>query len=722
MRVRTDAVRKNCGGIVLPTVAPGEGERRAIGGYYAQYLMSASLILRDLRHGRLQWIRVADPQAGRVDDLQIGSSGRVDAYQVKSAQYGRPFTFRDLAVPQSGAPSLIQQLAQGWLTLRQRYGQSRVVVHLVTNQIASSGNATLPTGDPPPTPKHFASFIRQVWEPAHGTSPDEAVNIPLEWQTTWNAVRSASGLSQADFEIFVRDCSLEFGFEVRALFQGGSSLDQEFVEDDVDRITSVLFATVADPEHITELTDAQLLQRLNWTERFEYRNAHRFPVVEKTYREIRDTALALTKAIGKLPGGYIAVLGAPGSGKSTLLTQHLRRVGARLIKYYAYVPGAGGSRTTRGESTNFLHDVILQLENAGFYSGHSPNRFDRDQLLERFHAQLQLLHRDWQETGCKTIILVDGLDHIEREQHPGRSLLADLPHPDQVPDGVYFVLGSQTDAPLSGQIKVEVRHQDRKIEMLPLSRQQVHEIISVADIPTPVTPEQKDRVCELSNGHPLYLNYLINRMRLCEGEKRLELEFQGGTPYEGDIEGTYHSYWEQFRDDVELQKLLGLLARIRGCIDLSWVRTWADHHVVHRLGQRFAHYFRIEHNTRWYFFHNSFRLFLIDKTAEFPPGNFDENRDWDFHAELADRCAASSPDHGVWVWEELHHRVAAHQHDKVLALATQGYFRSQLMAFRPLEAIRGDINAALRSVAARQDPVALETRTETPILPKSSFS
>ncbi len=691
----------------MPTVAPGEGERRAVGGYHAQYFTSASLILRDLLGGSLQWIRVADPKAGGVDDLLIGSPGRVDAYQVKSARYARPFTFRDLTVPQSSTPSLIRQLANGWLILKQRYGQSRVVVHLVTNQIASSGIAKLPIGDPPPAPKHFAAFVRQAWEPAHGTASDTALNIPLEWQTTWNEVRSASGLSPSDFEKFVRDCSLEFGFEARELFQGGSSLDQEFVEDDVDCITSELFATVADPQHIIELTASQLLQRLNWTDRFAYRNIHQFPVVERTYREIKDTALALNGAIEKLPGGYIAVLGAPGSGKSTLLTQYLRRVGARVIRYYAYVPDAAGSSTTRGESTNFLHDVVLQLENAGFSFGHSLSRFDLVQLLDRFHAQLQLLHEDWKETGCKTIVLVDGLDHIEREQHPGRSLLADLPHPGQVPDGVYFVLGSQTDAPLSARIKAEVRRQDRKVEMYPLSLQQVHEIISAAEIPTPVTPEQRDRVCELSNGHPLYLNYLINRMKLCEGEESLELELQGGTPYEGDIEGTYHSYWEQFSDDVELQRLLGILARIRGCIDLSWVRTWADHHIVDRLGQRFAHYFRIEHNTRWYFFHNSFRLFLIDKTAEFPPGNFDESRDRDFHAELADRCAASSPDHGVWVWEELHHRVAAHQHDEALALATQGYFRGQLMAFRPLEAIRGDINAAFHSVAARQDPAAL---------------
>ena len=585
---------------------------------------------------------------------------------------------------------------------------SRVVVHLVTNQIPSSAsNATLPTGEPAPTPKHFAAFVEQAWNPAHGTSPDAALNVPATWQVTWNAVRLASGLSEEDFEAFVRDCSLEFGFESGALFQTSSPLDQQFIDDDINQITNVLFTTVADPEHITELSHAQLLQRLNWTDRFEYRNPHRFPVIEKTYREIQDTAKALTEAICELPGGYIAVLGAPGSGKSTLLTQHLRRVGARLIKYYAYVPGPTGPRATRGESINFLHDVVLQLENAGFSLGESPSRFNRDQLLERFHAQLELLHQDWLKTDCKTLILVDGLDHIEREQHPSRSLLSDLPDPDQIPDGIYFVLGSQTDAPLSGRIKAEVRRQDRKIEMRPLGRPQVHEIIAAADIPIMVTPQQMDLAYDLSNGHPLYLNYLINKMRLCEGEAQLESDLQAGTPYEGDIEGTYHSYWEQFQDDVDLQNLLGLLARVRGCIDLSWVGTWADARIVSSLAQRFAHYFRIERNTRWYFYHNSFRLFLIDKTAEFPPGNFDQNKDRALHAELADRCAASTPDHQVWTWEELHHRVAADQHAMVLELATQEYFRSQFMALRPLEAIRSDINASLRSVADRQDPVAL---------------
>ena len=78
--------------------APAEGERRAIGGYYPQYRISASLILRSLRDGSLQWIRIADPEAGRIDDFQIGRQSRVDAFQMKWSRYPANFTFNDLTL------------------------------------------------------------------------------------------------------------------------------------------------------------------------------------------------------------------------------------------------------------------------------------------------------------------------------------------------------------------------------------------------------------------------------------------------------------------------------------------------------------------------------------------------------------------------------------------------------------------------------------------------
>src|SRR6266566_1243840 len=88
------------------TTSPGEGERRAIGGYYPQYRVAAALILRGLRDGTLEAIRLADPEAGRIDDIQVIGRTKLDAFQVKWSRYGETLTFRDLTRPDGSSPPL----------------------------------------------------------------------------------------------------------------------------------------------------------------------------------------------------------------------------------------------------------------------------------------------------------------------------------------------------------------------------------------------------------------------------------------------------------------------------------------------------------------------------------------------------------------------------------------------------------------------------------------
>jgi len=124
-------------------VAPAEGERRAIRGFAAQYLFAATRILASLRSRQLLWIRVADPEAGRVDDLQVGSRSQVDGYQVKWNRFPAAFSFSDLRDGRGGDRSLIAQLADGWKRLTVLHASRRVVVHLVTNDVPSV-NDSLP--------------------------------------------------------------------------------------------------------------------------------------------------------------------------------------------------------------------------------------------------------------------------------------------------------------------------------------------------------------------------------------------------------------------------------------------------------------------------------------------------------------------------------------------------------------------------------------------------
>ncbi len=416
---------------------PAEGERAAIGGYYPQYLLSADLIVRRLDEGRLEWVRMADPEAGRLDDFQIGTPNRVDAHQFKWSAHADTFTYSDLvreAREEGGGarPSLIAQLADGWKRLRAAHPGSRVVVHLTTNDIASPNTAKLPVGDPPPERQSFADFLAEGWVPArYGASP--AVWIPA-----LDELRRLTGLTSEEFAGFLRDCELEFGTPLPV-----ASADTRQAVLRWQHSQALLVCLPQSVQRgVVEMSANQLLRSLGWAGRYASRFRHEFPDPAAPYLPITASLSRLEDRLATLQGGYLAVVGPPGSGKSTLLTRALRRPRPeRVIRYYAYVPEVQDPAASRGESESFVHDVCLALHHAGVTVDNSHLPPELDLLLERFHRQLALLGEEYRLTGRRTVILIDGLDHIDRELQPSRSLLADLPWPDQVPDGVFFVLG-----------------------------------------------------------------------------------------------------------------------------------------------------------------------------------------------------------------------------------------------------------------------------------------
>jgi hypothetical protein len=85
------------------STAPGEGERRAVGGYGNQYRVAGLLIVDGIDD--LEWIRIADPAAGRVDDIQVATPGRLDAHQVKWGRTSGPVTWRSLLRASGKTPS-----------------------------------------------------------------------------------------------------------------------------------------------------------------------------------------------------------------------------------------------------------------------------------------------------------------------------------------------------------------------------------------------------------------------------------------------------------------------------------------------------------------------------------------------------------------------------------------------------------------------------------------
>lgn len=676
------------------TSRPGEGERRSASGYRAQYLVGAQVVLEALRSGDLAWVRVADPDAGRVDDLQVARTARIDAYQVKWAQYPGAMSLKDILRATNEHSSLIAQLADGWRRLKTLYPHFRVVVHLVTNEYPSASTAaSMPPVPKRPMPYHLAAFIEQSWRPAQENG---RIDSDGSWGEVWKAIQAAGNLSPDELPGFVIDCSLDF------------SATRPVDEADLLSIADLLFATAAGGERVIELSRESLLQRLGWTHRYVYRNNHEFPTPVFLYQPIRHTVEGLENALSALSGGYLGVFGSPGSGKSTLLTQTLRSLPLRLVRYYAYVPEAQDPSVLRGESTNFLHDVTLRLQEAGFGRKERSSTADRPALVALFHTQLQELGRDYAETKTKTVILIDGLDHIHREQHPERSLLQDLPLPEAIPTGVYMVMGSQTSelADLPSRVRTALEDRERRIDMTRLSPS---DVIAIAqDAVSALNANEQQRVFQLTNGHPLALIYLLKQLQHAkQSEDRARL-FDSVLPYQGDIEEQYWGHWRAVENDGPLVHTLGLLARVRGAIPMRWVAEWTDTNILRKLQQLLLVYFEEEGQDRWVFFHNSFRLFLIERTAEPLPGRSREDQNRAYHQELAARCIDSS---GSWKWEALYHHYGAGETSAVVQLSTYVWFREQVEALRPLDAIQTDVRLAIQAAGTCEDIVALARLT-----------
>jgi len=231
------------------------------------------------------------------------------------------------------------------------------------------------------------------------------------------------------------------------------------------------------------------------------------------------------------------------------------------------------------------------------------------------------------------------------------------------------------------------------------------EIIARLSVPVFITDDDRQRIFELSEGHPLALDYILRRFQN-SGSKTVQQILQEVPNYDGDIRNEYEKHWETFvRQDTELKALLGLIARMRRAIDIDWLERHFNQ-ATERLVASSHYYFKRATSQYWYFHHSSFRVFLEQKTALAISGNYDPSRDRQYHQQLA-RLFASSPTNHFYEWEQLYHYVKAGDVAKAMQIAVPQWFRDQLISFRPLNSIQADIRHALQLSADSEDVVSL---------------
>ena len=678
------------------SLAPGDGERVALRGYRWQYDHIAARVYDAIREDDFRQIRLTDPDAGQVDDLVLVREGRVDAYQFKSTGYGGYLTFSDMVGARrprgsSKSGSLIGALARGWSRLQESYANVRV--HLVAQQLASV-NDRLGEDHPHPSPDHFGAFIEQVLGPLCA-GEKRLDSIGAEWESALDRMQTASGLTGSEFEDFVQSLVLELGAGTG--ITGGRSTRG----DDIRELSGRLQRVVSEATSVVEMDRTEVLRLMNWTGRIGLRSRHKFPVDLDTYEPLAEAVAETEQAIAQHESGYVAVIGPPGAGKSSLLTQAFTGSSDRILRYYAFVPRAG-IVSTRLTARGFLHDLIVMFGNSQVLP-RDPELVsdDIDELRRQFKDHLDAVGAEFVRDGRRTVVVVDGLDHVEREYEGTDSLLGELPPPDALPAGIVFVVGSRTIEPLRPSVRQHLDEGGAIVDLqhhkLPTSA--ILEICRRAPMTSALSEELHSRIAELSDGHPLALSYLLNRLRDREGASP-EKALANAPAYAGDVAAEYLQLWGGVEEDKGVVDILAVCARMRISVTTDWLATWADSNAVDRFRRKFLYLFRRDRQGLT-FFHDSFKQFVVEKTCLGDNRQVDSGRDAQWHTRVANIARASTDER--FRDEEAYHRYRAGDAESALSLCGQHQFREQFLRLRESHLIFEDIGFGLTMAAERAD-------------------
>lgn len=673
------------------------GERGALTGYMAQFGQFAQFVYRALVDKQLEWLRLADPDAGKLDDIFYATLTEIHAYQVKWTGAGANISF-------AGFKALLPGFYSSWQQLRNKYGSTgkNIFGHLLTNKRFSvddritTGNQVL-LGT-------FTDFYQQVWLPLHKEQP-----VATLWSPIVEELAVLCGVTEVELQDFIQHFELHPAHEPQEF--SVTQTDTSRIDAELSVLRAFLMQEVGSPERRVEFTAGDLLQKLNWSRRFQPIFNHELVVDARRYQPNRRTLTALDTQLREHTGGYLFLEGSPGSGKSTLLTHWLKGRPERIIRYYAFDfrnPSSLLNTSERGDAASLYFDLVVQLRQGDVYPEKlSPHRGDLPFLLDVFERQLAALAEEFHSKGRATILLIDGLDHVPREYRGAAlSFLRELPAPDRLPAGVYIVLGSQTYelADLKPAVRDEWRAGSRTVQISPLSWPETHDYIAACQIQPVPTASQQQHLFDKSQGHPLYLAYLCGRVE--QGEA-IEQVLATAIQINGNIETYYDALWQPVSRDRELVELLGLVARVNGSVSLKFMGEWPFPAEVGRHFREKAKLLFSELSGGLSFFHNSFRQFLLQQTAlNHFTNTFDEKADKDFHRRLADYYQESGSEPQ---WKANYHLYRAGELDRFVAATTIEKLGEQLVEFRPAAAIEQDAKLGIQ-VACQTGNVVLLSR------------
>ena len=613
--------------------APAQGERFARRGYGFQDRVATELTLDAIRGflrnsgGKFDGVRLADLEAGTVDDFVLVWEESVQGTSIKSSPTNDPVNWGDLI----GSENLLKGLVDGKALLEKKWEDREVRVALITDRPPSQtfNNASLVKGI------SVETFFRDHW---HFGPRDSDNSVAVE---AWKKILTSIGLSKEEFSEFLNRCEVRFKHKVDDA-KGSTLRDQLQSAAQFRTLNKEISVRIdAHPDEV-QIDRAELLLLIGYRE-LSGSLIQQFPLPKTPYARNQTSAKLLEELLSKFNGGYLALVGSAGVGKSTLVQDVLGPSNRDiLVPYFAFLPENGMNRD-RAEALTFFQDISYRFdrifpvrEGIGV-----PTIPDGRDALRSYMAEA---NSRFTTSGEKTILLIDGLDHAARELGLTSTVLHELPDPSEVPDGFHIILGSQPQGLNSGTIPANVAHvlspgSDRRIEIEGLSKEDVFSITS--QLPKDLSTKDHATLYESSRGNPLILGYMIKY--LLSGEEITTQDVVSGLgSFEGDIDVYYASRLGTALNNGTSRQVLGLISRAVPTIPTNWLTTWPEWLELEGLLFNELAPFTSVKDGNVTFIHNSLVAFLKEATLPRIQGFDPLQQEVSYNSTLADRSEGRS--------------------------------------------------------------------------------
>jgi len=352
----------------------------------------------------------------------------------------------------------------------------------------------------------------------------------------------------------------------------------------------------------------------------EYLKESQIPVADKTETSQRKTEVLAERDdfttrfrnhVTSSSGKYIFLEGAHGYGKTTFCrnfpTEHPEIV--NLGSYCLLDTFERLSPDYLAQPNVFFDWLTTKI--AALVADHQPRKANRrySELVEETEQYLDMASKYLSKYEQIGLIFIDGLNEIS-EPSLQKKLLAIFPQ--KLPTNINIVL----TAPNIANIEYNIRHLVKREDIFtlpPLSTSSCFKFCQRALNQTSRTNKLIYKICKKSNGHPLYLRYLIEYANRFTHDEDLD-EFP---ILSGPIENYYETIWDKLLPDNISVNILSLVVRFRWGIPTSEFYkclSETEQGALVSTMARIRHLFTYDEHTTIY--HSSFSEFLKRKTLD----------------------------------------------------------------------------------------------------------